>query len=464
MTARRILGNFLNLSIGELIARLVSFAAFAHLARALGVTLFGLVGFVMTVVTYLLIPVLQGFDSVGIRDVSRAPHLVARYAGNILSIRLLSALATWLLLLASTMALGVPSELRTLLLVFALTLFPNAASLKWTFQAAENNRPVAIAGILSQVVFAAGAFTVRDPGSLLLVALYAIAGETVASAFLARQSFRLHGRPGLDHTLWRTLFRESAPLTASTILGTLLFNFDILALAWFQPGSAVGLYTAVYKLITLFAAPLTLFQLSVFPSLSRAYVGGTDLGTAAAPVVRYLAAAFLPLPFAGLLMAGRTLGLLFGPEYTASDITLQILLFAVPLMALRSFFRIILVSYNLQRLDLRGILAGAMTNVALDLLLVPRFGTLGAAISTLSSEVVIFTMSYRYIWKRVARIPVAASCWRPLVAAAVMAAAARLLAPAPLVSQALAAGTCYIAALFLLRGLEWREIAALYRG
>jgi hypothetical protein len=35
---------------------------------------------------------------------------------------------------------------------------------------------------------------------------------------------------------------------------------------------------------------------------------------------------------------------------------------------------------------------------------------------------------------------------------------------APLPAQAAAAGFVYLAALLLLRGLNWKEIAALYRG
>jgi O-antigen/teichoic acid export membrane protein len=466
MTARRILANFFHLSLGELIARLVSFAAFAHLARALGSSDFGRLGFVMALGTYLLIPVLQGFDSVGIRDVARHPQLAARYAGNILAMRLLAALATWVLLGAAVFTLDLTPAMRWLLLLFGLTVFPSAASLKWAFQAAENNRPVALAGIVSQLIFAAGAFTVRGPEALLLVPVYAVAGDLAAAALLAAQFRRLYGspRPAFETKLWRELFRESTPLTASTILGALLFNFDVLAIAWFQPASAVGLYTAVYKLITLLFAPLTLFQLSVFPSLSRAYASGADLRSAAAPVVRYLAAVFLPLPFAGLLMAGRTLEFLFGSEYLAGEAALQILLWSVPLMALRSFFRIILVSYNLQRLDLRTVLAGALTNVILDLILVPRLSILGAALATLASEAVILALSYYYLVNRVARVPLAAPCLRPLCAAGLMAAAAWRLSLAPFAAQAAAAAACYLAALFLLRGLEWREIAALYRG
>src|SRR5579884_4374203 len=129
--ARTVLQNFFNLSAGELVARLVNFAAFAHLARVLGRTDFGRVGFLMTVTSYLLIPVMQGFDSVGIRDVARDRDRVRQYAGNILSIRLLSAAFTWAAAALAVALLRPAPPMGVLALLFALALFPNAVSLKW---------------------------------------------------------------------------------------------------------------------------------------------------------------------------------------------------------------------------------------------------------------------------------------------------------------------------------------------
>ncbi|HYM10004.1 MAG TPA: flippase [Bryobacterales bacterium] len=463
---RAILQNFFNLSAGEAIARLVNFAAFAHLARVLGRGEFGWIGFVMTVVTYLLIPVLQGFDSVGIRDVARDRDRLRTYAGGILAIRLLSALLTYAGLFAVVRLVAPAPPMPALVLLFGLTLFPGALSLKWAFQAVEQNRPVAAANVVAQLVFAAGAFTVRGPEQLLLIPLYSLAGESAGAAvllgtFLARFGwFRLV----FERRFWKELFRESTPLAVSSILGTLLFNFDILALARFRGASAVGVYTAVYKLVLLFATLLTLFQLSLFPTLSRAYADGRKLEEIAGRVLHFVAAAFVPLAFAGPLLARPLLVFLFGPEYAAGAATLAILMWSLPFMALRSVFRIILVSYNHQRLDLRAVLAGTITNVGLDLALAPPLGTVGTAISTLSSEVVIFVMSYRYIWRRVEPVSVWRHCVRPAAASLVMFLALWLLAAAPLAARVAAAGIVYLAALVLLRGLHWKEIAALYRG
>ncbi len=464
MTAgRRILRNFFNLSAGELVARLVNFAAFAHLARALGSTEFGVIGFLLTVASYLLIPVMQGFDSVGIRDVAREHSRLRDYAGTILLIRLLSALLTLTALAAATVLTEPAPPMGRLLLLFGLLLFPNALSLKWAFQAMEDTRPVAVAGIVAQLAFAGGAFFIRGPEQLARVPLYLLIGETSGMLLLAVTFVIRFGwfRPVLDAPFWKDLFRESAPLTASTVVGTLLYNFDVLALARFQSTAAVGLYTAVYKLLLVFSTLLTLFQLSVFPALARAYRDRQELGPVAFQVVRLVLAAFLPLAFAGLFLARPLIGLLFGAEYVAGAATLKILLWALPFMALRSVFRIILVSHNLQRLDLRAVTAGAVTNVLFDLILAPGLSTVGTAISTFLSEFVICYWSYRYVWRHVEPIYALRHFTRPVMACVPMLPIA--LAPIPPVVQAITAAILYYALLKSLRGFEWKEIAALLR-
>ncbi|MBI3665121.1 MAG: flippase [Acidobacteria bacterium] len=464
--ARVILQSFFFLSAGELIARLVNFLAFAHLARALGTTSFGRIGFVITLVSYLLIPVMQGYDPVGIRDVARNRALLGRYAANILLIRMFSALATWLALAGVVSLIAPEPPLHRLILLFALTLFANAASVKWVFQALEQPRPVAAAGIAGQLIFAAGAFTVRGPEQLLRIPIYQLAGEGAGALLLLAMLLRRRRPPSfaVEWRLWQPLFRESAPLAVSTILGTLLFNFDVLALAQFREAAAVGLYTAVYKLVLLFAMLLTLFQVSLFPTLARAHAGGEELAPLAGRVLRFITAAFVPLAFAGMLLAGRLLEFLFGPEYTTGATTLKILMWSLPLMALRAVFRIILVSFNLQRLDLRAVLAGTITNIALDLALVPGLSTAGAAISTLSSEMVIVYFSYRYVRRHIEPIFVLQHWLRPVIASLVMYAFGHTLAAAPLALQAAGAGIIYLATLFFLRGMTWKEIAALNRG
>jgi O-antigen/teichoic acid export membrane protein len=270
-------------------------------------------------------------------------------------------------------------------------------------------------------------------------------------------------RPVWERSLWKELFRESAPLAVSTVLGTLLFNFDVLALERFQPTSAVGLYTAVYKLVLLFATLLTLFQLSLFPTLARAYTSKRELKPIAGSVLHFVAAAFVPLAFGGAWFARPLLEALFGPEYGPGALTLGILMCSLPLMALRSVFRIILVSYNLQRLDMRAVLAGTLTNIVLDLALAARLSTVGTALSTLSSEVVILVLSYRYVWTRIEPIGIGRHCLRPVAASLVMLVAGRAAAATPLLAQVGVVAATYLAALLLLRGLDWKEIAALYR-
>jgi O-antigen/teichoic acid export membrane protein len=354
--------------------------------------------------------------------------------------------------------------MRSLLLLFGLTLFTGAVSLKWVFQAVEQTRAVAAAGIVAQLGFAAGAFSVRGPEHVLRLPVAQLAGEAAGAVVLGAVFVKRFGGllPSLEWRFCRTLLRESAPLAVSTVLGTLLFNFDVLALAYFRTPAEVGLYAAVYKLVLVFTTVLTLFQLSLFPTLARAYQGQHDLDAIAGRALHYLSLIFVPLAFGGLLFAPRLVEWVLGAGYAAGSGPLRILLWSLPWMALRAVFRIILVSYNLQGLDASAMLAGAVVNVALDLILVPRVGATGAAISTLCSEFIILHQSYRSVWRKVQPVFVLKHLYRPAIGSVVMVAAALALWWTPAMVRAAAAAGIYLAVMRFLGAVRWQEIAELW--
>ena len=72
-TERLVIRNFLTLGSGELFGRLIGFAAMVYVARALGVTAYGIVGFAMAVILYFQAFVDGGVELLGPREVAAAP-------------------------------------------------------------------------------------------------------------------------------------------------------------------------------------------------------------------------------------------------------------------------------------------------------------------------------------------------------------------------------------------------------
>src|SRR5271165_3425535 len=104
---------------------------------------------------------------------------------------------------------------------------------------------------------------------------------------------------------------------------------------------------------------------------------------------------------AGTFLAEPVIRLLYGAAYANSAAPFRILLWSAALVLLRWVYMDSLRATGHQALDLRCAITSASLNVALNILLIPRFGMMGAASATVFADLVWFLMSYYYFRRAV---------------------------------------------------------------
>ena len=104
MKFSRIWRNFLTLSAGETVARILHALAFFAVARRAGAEAFGAFGVAMAIALYMSITVQQGFDTIGVRAGAKEPAKMRQLAARILGLRLISFGVAVLSLLVYTLA------------------------------------------------------------------------------------------------------------------------------------------------------------------------------------------------------------------------------------------------------------------------------------------------------------------------------------------------------------------------
>jgi O-antigen/teichoic acid export membrane protein len=382
-----VLKNFLILGSGEMIGRGIHALAFLAIARALGSQSLGELSLAMAVSSYVLLAVQQGIDPIAIRQVSRHPSLAAPLTCRIFGLRLALSLAAAALIAGGYVFQVYPAGTGLLLLVLAITYPANALTPRWPFLALEDSRPPALASLIAQCCFAASAVWVWFRPSAWVAAAGQSLGEVAAAVFLWRTlSYRIGAlRPIRDGAVWLDLLRESWPVTASLVLGNLLSNFDLLALAFLGKSSEIGVYAASARFITLFSPLLGALQLTVLPGFSKT-AGGAELFREASRLAWTTAAALAPAAVLLFFLSGQILFWTVGPAYSSGSPMLKILAWVLPAWGARAVFRQAMYSLGLQRLDTILLGAGVGLNVALDLILIPTYGAIGCAISTLCAE------------------------------------------------------------------------------
>ena len=391
------LKNFLTLGAGEILARGIHAIAFLFLARRVGKEALGVFGFAAAASTYVLIAVIQGFDTPATRDSSRDLSKIREYIQRIIGLRLflagfgLAGMWTYVHLRHPEHPLGL------MLTILSLSYLTNAMSVRWTFIAREMTRPIALASLMSECCFFTGALLIHSASQVYWMAAAQLAGECVSASFLFFKLSTKIGlfRPILDWKFSWWLIRESSPITMSFFLVTMMGNFDIIALKALTNDSDVGLYLAAFRCTTVFATLNGALAATVLPGFSRGYPNPAAARPRAFMYAAFAFAGFSAVATVLSLFPKLVLSLLYGAGYQDGAPILRVIVWVLPFQGMRAVLRPLLFAFHLQRLDLRNMAFGVLTNTILDIILIPRLGPTGCAISSVASELVLFG---GYLW------------------------------------------------------------------
>jgi O-antigen/teichoic acid export membrane protein len=321
---------------------------------------------------------------------------------------------------------------------------------------------IALAEILTQsLMVAAVLLLVRSPDQLLYVPIIYLLAKSAGTLLLAAVYARNFGRPtfGLAPDIWRPLLKAGFPLALASLMAMLNFNFDTLMIGVILGKEDAGLYGAAYRLVWMPSVIATAYFTALYPSLDRSY----KLGLAGAAGLlnnsfRLAGTLGFGIGVAGAILAVPGFRLIYGPEYQASILSFQLLIWTIPLLFISRHYRLLLVSFDHQQAELKLMSGAAVINVVLNLLFIPRFGLPGAAAATLASELFLFIAGYLFTRRLIGRIPLASPLLRLLLASAVLAAALLLTTSLPLLLQILSGGLAYLLTLLALRLLTLQEI------
>ena len=452
-TARRIARNAGALAVSQGVGLGFNFVTWAYLARILEPGQYGVIGFGTALLTYFAVAVQLGFDAVVIREAARDPTRLPTLAGQLTALRLLLCVVALGAYVALVFALPRPPVFQLALLALGLQLVVVATRLNWTFQAVEEMRVVAVRDALVAALNTAAVIAlVRRPEQVVLAAALTAGVPLVGNAWLWVAYRRRFGplRLLFDTVAWRALFRAGLPMAASALLIEIYVRVDQVMLEFLYSTEAVGLYSAASRLTTLAQLPANVAFGAFFPAVAAA-LGSMDLMRERG---RMLARVLLPVGLviaaAGPWLARDAIVFVNGAAYAPAATALGWLLVNAGVIHVNVAIGIPMMAWDLQKPYMWAVLAGAVVNVALNSVLIPPFGMVGAAAATLSAQSTVLVLICRLYHRATGELPFSAvlpSLAVAAVAAGVAAAGAWLGGPI------LVTGPLVVA---VAAGLAWR--------
>jgi O-antigen/teichoic acid export membrane protein len=258
---------------------------------------------------------------------------------------------------------------------------------------------------LNQVQYSALTTVVLRSGELLLVVglvvltgevmgafvgyvLGAVLGATVGGALLYRRFYsQFEPAATMEPGLARRIFEYNLPLMTSRGAGALLSKTDVVLVGFFWNPAVVGFYVLGLQIAEFVATPAKSLGYVISPTFGERKASD-DLGTAASVYeesFRHTLALYVPAAVGLFILADPAITLVFGEEYANAVPVVRMLTVFVVLKAVNAITNTTLDYLGVARLRAYAKVAGAALNVLLNVVLIPEFGAIGAAIATVAT-------------------------------------------------------------------------------
>jgi len=447
--ARELLRDLAALILGEGVAKLAGFAAFALLARTLSAAHYGSVELASAITMLFFLVVDFGFAPIGARELASDRSRARALAAAIPTLRLALALASIACIALLSALLDQPAETRAFVRWFGLSLFAAPWVLNWLFQGLGQMLTVAIAQALRMLAFAGFVLLlVRGESALDAVAAAEIGSVTLLALYYVAMQARAVGAPRLttDGALLGRLLRDAAPVGASRILWAVSQYGGTLVVASLAAAPELAWYGAAHRLAIALGAFVQLYHFNLFPALVEAARASAErLHGFLAPQLRVSGWLGALGGVFGAAFGAPLCALVYGAPFARSGDVLAWLSWSLAAALVGSHARFALLATGRQRAELAANAAGAAVALLGGLALVPAFGTNGAAGAIVAGALATWAVAHALARRAGLALP---SLWllaRPALMAVLALAALRWLP----IESTLARGAAVVAALAL---------------
>jgi O-antigen/teichoic acid export membrane protein len=211
------------------------------------------------------------------------------------------------------------------------------------------------------------------------------AAEAVAVLWTVHRLGLISGSQRFLSSEARLMLRQGFPLVLTTLAGGIYHRIDQVMIHKMSGDQVLGPYVIAVQLTELFSALPVMLMSALFPALSQSANDPPRFNRYLRESYRFL----LVLVFAACAVvtpiAAPFIELFYGKQFLTTAPLLVVLIWSeVPI-----FFGVALgsavVARGLQRYTPYGAIAGAFANILLNLVLIPRYGALGASWATVIS-------------------------------------------------------------------------------
>lgn len=384
------------LSLGcRLIGNLIIFVVIARLP-GVSANEFGQITYAVALTSIFVMVSQFGLIPLLIRDTASDHSLLAKYAGSAMSLRLIFSAIGLLLLSAYIELVDITEQGRMICHIMAAAMYIGSfsADLQAIFQGRESMH-LEFIGIAMENCLLLGMALLAyllDANAVQVSFIFLVSKSTAfAFNYLVCGRIFLWVLPRIDLGLWSRMVRDALPFALTGIIATGIVQLDTVLIRELLPGSSdesVGMYQAAVRL---FLVPMLLPEIigKVFlPQLSRMHGRtGSGLKRDLGRVNHILLTLGLLIGIVTLFRGDDLINLIYGDKFAAAGPILKILGVTI-MMRFGAAYNLYFTIKNRVWFRVFSASLALAAVLVFDMLLIPRFGALGAAYASVLAHIV----------------------------------------------------------------------------
>lgn len=404
------------LTISSLIFPLITFPYISRILLPAGI---GKVSFAGSLISYFSMFAQLGIPTYGIRlcaQVRDDREKLTRAVHELIFLNLIMCAVSYLALALALLTIPQLREDQTLYVVTSMTILLSAIGLEWLYRALEQYAYITIHSILCKIFAVAAMFLLvhRQEDYVLYGGISVIAASASSFFNLFHVGKLIDLKPAGNYDILRHI-RPVLVFFAMSFATAIYTNMDAVMLGFLTSDADVGYYSAAVKIKTILLSVVTSLGTVLLPRVSYYVEHGMEdkFQYVTQKAMNFVLLISVPLTVYFILFARQGIYFLSGPAYKSAVFPMQIIMPTLILIGITNVLGIqILLPLGLENAVLKSELAGAVVNLLLNALLIPRLAATGAAWGTLTAESVVLLVQLRALKQNVAGVFFTVSYWR----------------------------------------------------
>lgn len=271
---KNLFSNFGYLGLIQIASIVLPLITYPYLIKIMGLELWGKIVLAQVIVSYLVMVVNFGFDTVATKMVSiHSDNIkeIGNVASDVFGLKLILFLvlggAYFTILLSIDM-----NEIERKMLIYSYSACVAELILPlWYFQGIEKMRNIAIIGFISKLILVAVTFFVIKEQSQyyqvpLLNSIGSIIGALIGAMLMVRHGIKLR-KPNFSKM--KRLFKEGAAICTNRLLISLKNRLNFFIIASLLGPVAVAIFDIAIKLLNVYTSFVNVICRTIFPRYSR---------------------------------------------------------------------------------------------------------------------------------------------------------------------------------------------------